>query len=48
MFTCVSEDCVCMCVASASQLTHTILSQSSHLTAALVALRQSADVRVIV
>lgn len=46
MFTCVFEDSVCMCVAYASR--HTILYQSSHLTAALVAPRQSADVTVIV
>lgn len=40
--------CVCMCVAYASGLTHTILYQSSHLTAPSVALKQSADVTVIV
>lgn len=40
--------CACICVAYASRLTHSILYQSSHLTAALVAPRQSADVTVIV
>lgn len=38
--------CVCVCVADAHM--HTILYQSSHLTAAVVAPRQSADVTVIV
>lgn len=47
MFSCFWSQCVHMCV-YISGLTHTILYQSSHLTAALVAQRQSADVTVIV